>query len=100
MMLEAIRSQVARDIYRVQPAQSAAAPAPRRLSASGASSSGSGKGRTPVRNVPSDIIGRNDPCPCGSGKKYKQCHGAPDAGPLPGRQSGAAAPATPTKQRK
>ena len=29
-------------------------------------------------------IGRNDPCPCGSGKKYKQCHGvqlsgAPDA---------------------
>ncbi|EEF25617.1 conserved hypothetical protein [Ricinus communis] len=20
-------------------------------------------------------IGRNDPCPCGSGKKYKQCHG-------------------------
>jgi uncharacterized protein YchJ len=20
--------------------------------------------------------GRNDPCPCGSGKKYKQCHGA------------------------
>jgi hypothetical protein len=21
-------------------------------------------------------IGRNDPCPCGSGKKYKKCHGA------------------------
>jgi len=21
-------------------------------------------------------IGRNDPCPCGSGKKYKHCHGA------------------------
>jgi len=20
-------------------------------------------------------VGRNDPCPCGSGKKYKQCHG-------------------------
>ena len=20
-------------------------------------------------------IGRNDPCPCGSGKKYKSCHG-------------------------
>jgi len=20
-------------------------------------------------------IGRNDPCPCGSGRKYKQCHG-------------------------
>ncbi|MCW2311730.1 preprotein translocase subunit SecA [Rhodoferax antarcticus] len=27
--------------------------------------------------VPQDIprVGRNDPCPCGSGKKYKQCHG-------------------------
>ena len=22
-----------------------------------------------------DKIGRNDPCPCGSGKKYKNCHG-------------------------
>ncbi len=27
-----------------------------------------------VRN--SDKVGRNDPCPCGSGKKYKQCHGS------------------------
>lgn len=27
----------------------------------------------PVR---SDKVGRNDPCPCGSGKKYKKCHGA------------------------
>jgi len=26
------------------------------------------------RNQPK--VGRNDPCPCGSGKKYKQCHGA------------------------
>ena len=24
-------------------------------------------------------IGRNDPCPCGSGKKYKKCHGRPGA---------------------
>lgn len=24
-------------------------------------------------------IGRNDPCPCGSGKKFKHCHGAPGA---------------------
>jgi preprotein translocase subunit SecA len=21
-------------------------------------------------------VGRNDPCPCGSGQKYKRCHGA------------------------
>ena len=24
-------------------------------------------------------VGRNDPCPCGSGLKYKQCHGKLDA---------------------
>lgn len=24
-------------------------------------------------------VGRNDPCPCGSGKKYKKCHGASNA---------------------
>ena len=24
-------------------------------------------------------VGRNDPCPCGSGKKFKQCHGAAGA---------------------
>jgi len=27
-----------------------------------------------IRDQPK--VGRNDPCPCGSGKKYKQCHGA------------------------
>jgi len=33
-----------------------------------------GKPRTVVSDSPK--IGRNDPCPCGSGKKYKKCHGA------------------------
>jgi len=33
-----------------------------------------GKARTLVRDMPK--VGRNDPCPCGSGKKYKKCHGA------------------------
>jgi uncharacterized protein len=28
----------------------------------------------PLRKAPEP--GRNDPCPCGSGKKYKKCHGA------------------------
>jgi hypothetical protein len=28
-------------------------------------------------------VGRNDPCPCGSGKKYKKCHEAKDAAPAP-----------------
>jgi hypothetical protein len=27
--------------------------------------------RTPLRKIP-----RNSPCPCGSGRKFKQCHGA------------------------
>jgi len=26
-------------------------------------------------NAPQEKIGRNDPCPCGSGKKFKKCHG-------------------------
>ena len=26
-------------------------------------------------NKPRQQVGRNDPCPCGSGKKYKKCHG-------------------------
>ncbi|HEX9580570.1 MAG TPA: preprotein translocase subunit SecA [Gemmatimonadales bacterium] len=33
-----------------------------------------GARRTAERTLPK--VGRNDPCPCGSGKKYKKCHGA------------------------
>ena len=39
-------------------------------------------GGSPERNQKTEPVrvekkvGRNDPCPCGSGKKYKQCHGA------------------------
>jgi preprotein translocase subunit SecA len=29
----------------------------------------------PVRRA-EPKVGRNDPCPCGSGKKYKKCHGS------------------------
>jgi len=31
--------------------------------------------RAPASN-PYAGVGRNDPCPCGSGKKFKKCHGA------------------------
>ena len=31
--------------------------------------------KAPVQNA-EDKVGRNDPCPCGSDKKYKKCHGA------------------------
>src|SRR3989454_7391394 len=34
-------------------------------------------------------VGRNDPCPCGSGKKYKKCHGSEEG------TGTAARPATP-----
>ncbi len=34
---------------------------------------GGDKGHTQVNHGPK--VGRNDPCPCGSGKKYKHCHG-------------------------
>ncbi|NNJ27493.1 Protein translocase subunit SecA [Planctomycetes bacterium LzC2] len=39
---------------------------------------GDGEGEAtvaPIKNTAPDV-GRNDPCPCGSGKKYKKCHGA------------------------
>ncbi|HVL64525.1 MAG TPA: preprotein translocase subunit SecA [Actinomycetota bacterium] len=59
------------------------------LAAAGAAAAGSGAAPGPpeteepaVVQARSDKIPRNAPCPCGSGKKYKQCHGAPGAGPL------------------
>ncbi|HEX6106533.1 MAG TPA: SEC-C metal-binding domain-containing protein, partial [Gemmatimonadales bacterium] len=53
------------------PPPRAAAPAP--APAAVASSLGP-LGRPAATTVPE--VGRNDPCPCGSGKKYKKCHGA------------------------
>jgi hypothetical protein len=32
--------------------------------------------RPSIDRGPKQKIGRNDPCPCGSGRKYKKCHGA------------------------
>ncbi len=46
----------------------------------------SGGGQTADASKPQTVkreaekVGRNDPCPCGSGKKYKKCHGASAAG--------------------
>jgi preprotein translocase subunit SecA len=50
----------------------AAAPAPASLHASHGEG-GDVVNRPQRRGVPK--VGRNDPCPCGSGKKYKKCHG-------------------------
>jgi len=67
-MIDTIREDVVRYIYRVNVVQ---APQPQRQTVENkyleeAASS-------PVRNEVK--IGRNDPCPCGSGKKYKKCCG-------------------------
>jgi uncharacterized protein YecA (UPF0149 family) len=66
-----------------------AAPSPFGAIASGATASATAEraaaprpartgGDDVVRQVKRDEpkVGRNDPCPCGSGKKYKKCHGA------------------------
>ena len=37
---------------------------------------GAGAVEKPQQVIRREKIGRNDPCPCGSGKKYKKCHGA------------------------
>jgi preprotein translocase subunit SecA len=58
---------------------------------------GSGVIDKPQQVIRREKVGRNDPCPCGSGKKYKKCHGAggpPTAGPA-GAGSKGAGPAKP-----
>tara|TARA_R110001599_G_scaffold64023_3_gene179167 strand:- start:806421 stop:809189 length:2769 start_codon:yes stop_codon:yes gene_type:complete len=47
--------------------------APEELLAPTAASDSGAKNQPQVNTLPK--VGRNDPCPCGSGKKYKQCHG-------------------------
>jgi len=41
-----------------------------------ATRAGAGNGSEPSQRRTGEKVGRNDPCPCGSGKKYKKCHGA------------------------
>ena len=54
-------------------AQAAPAAGGRRVQAGPARQQAPATPETFVRQQPK--VGRNDPCPCGSGKKYKQCHG-------------------------
>jgi len=55
------------------------APAPQQLSYSAPDESGEQEVRTGAAAADDDFanVGRNALCPCGSGKKYKRCHGAP-----------------------
>jgi len=69
-LMGAIQHDIVHAIYR---AQVVTAPQPRQMQAVHPSSSGEGDGaRKPIRREKRP--GRNDPCWCGSGKKYKHCH--------------------------
>ncbi|HEY7531160.1 MAG TPA: preprotein translocase subunit SecA, partial [Nitrospiraceae bacterium] len=78
-MMERIKSDSLERLFLVQAAKGEAppppvtsAPPPMRLTLN--------RGDEPTApqtaQRPADKVGRNDPCPCGSGKKYKKCHGA------------------------
>ena len=86
-LLENIRSLVARQLFHARlvagqrPPQQAA-PANVRESGPGEEATGGGVGAgaaaaiaTAPRQRTVKKVGRNEPCPCGSGKKYKRCHG-------------------------
>ncbi len=62
------------DLFMGPPPRTVPAPPPVPRAAPAVSSSLGPVGRPGAVTVPE--VGRNDPCPCGSGKKYKKCHGA------------------------
>ena len=72
-MLEKVQSDVARSVYQASlgPANGGRAPAASAPSSPMAKVTPKGRGAAPS----SKKVGRNDACPCGSGKKYKRCHG-------------------------
>jgi preprotein translocase subunit SecA len=50
-----------------------------RLAQAGSAAAARTPGPAPFERE-SPKVGRNDPCPCGSGKKYKRCCGSPKSG--------------------
>jgi preprotein translocase subunit SecA len=79
-LLANIRHNVTRAIYHVQLAPAAPPPRPAtpRVPMKTNTSGGEGADAPAAggRVAATRKVGRNDPCPCGSGKKYKRCHGA------------------------
>jgi preprotein translocase subunit SecA len=80
-MMDRLKRDVLEHLFRVQVVQGEQPPPavvrPRRpppLTLNRGEVAPAGPART-VRRA-GDKVGRNDPCPCGSGKKYKKCHGA------------------------
>ncbi len=73
-MVSAIREDTARAMLTVE-LRSQQQPQRKQVAKeTGTSGDGTDK-KQPVRKKASEKVGRNDPCPCGSGKKYKQCCG-------------------------
>jgi preprotein translocase subunit SecA len=64
-------AKTADDLFSTPAARRGAAPLPAPTAGNGSPLRGS-----PLSAAPVPEVGRNDPCPCGSGKKYKKCHGA------------------------
>jgi len=80
-MLDAVQEETIQFLFRVQLESPPAAQPAARVRPNGAGGAGRPL-RAPVaaggpRGAPGESrkIGRNDPCWCGSGKKYKKCHG-------------------------
>jgi preprotein translocase subunit SecA len=81
-LLTNIRQTIAHSIFHVGLAQQPATPA-RAPVAAATTSAGAQQLRenrqeqaaVPAAKANGRKVGRNDPCPCGSGKKYKRCHG-------------------------
>jgi len=72
-----IRVSIGRAILRVSLVQEQRAPAPVAMKTVGGSSEMASAARPTTASAPSAMkAGRNDACPCGSGKKFKKCHGA------------------------
>ncbi|MDH5695291.1 MAG: preprotein translocase subunit SecA [Dehalococcoidia bacterium] len=71
-LLSTIQHDVVHTIYRVGIVKREA---PQRAPSAMAQAAGRGEGGKQRLKVAGKKIGRNDPCPCGSGKKYKHCCG-------------------------
>ncbi len=78
-LTEAIKADVVANMFRVQIMPNdplpAAPPPPAPTSFSGPGGGGGGAATATISKPADTKVGRNDPCWCGSGKKYKRCHG-------------------------
>jgi len=72
-MLGNVREQTMRTLYTVQVEQQETEPAQQQVNYSHGEEEVV-EAQQPVKRDTAKV-GRNEPCPCGSGKKYKQCHG-------------------------